>query len=394
MADIEKGTHPVTTSPPPIDSALTTRRSHEPEKKLSVDSTSLHSAEKNQTIIDQQVIEQHDQDVADERKEKRHEFYAKWRPLILGAIALVILGWWISATVLPATRRRWIVQTLWAWFFILIIAFRFLPNSLITRPVRTVWVPLVEKPFFKLSYKVRLGLGVLALLALVFGSAFGFELPEGTSYGDRAISVAGLFVFQFGFFLSSKHKRHIPWPTILVGLFFQQVIAIFVLKSEAGFDIFSWIATLAADFLRCSEAGVAFFFSKEVVGYHWFFANTLGAIIFFIAFIQMMYYLGVMQWLIKKFAWFFFKTMNVSGAEAVVAAASPWVGQGESACLVKPYVELMTDSEIHLTMTSGFSTIAGSVLSAYIGLGVPPENLVTASVIFHCNLEDEAARSR
>ena len=52
-------------------------------------------------------------------------------------------------------------------------------------------------------------------------------------------------------------------------------------------------------------------------------------------------------------AWFFFKTMNVSGAEAVVAAASPWIGQGESACLVKPYVDLMTDSEIHLTMTSG-----------------------------------------
>jgi nucleoside permease NupC len=52
-------------------------------------------------------------------------------------------------------------------------------------------------------------------------------------------------------------------------------------------------------------------------------------------------------------AWFFFKLMNVSGAEAVVASASPWIGQGESACLVKPYVDLMTPSEIHLTMTSG-----------------------------------------
>ena len=54
-------------------------------------------------------------------------------------------------------------------------------------------------------------------------------------------------------------------------------------------------------------------------------------------------------------AWFFFKIMNVSGAEAVVAAASPWIGQGESACLVRPYVDLMTESEIHLTMTSGSS---------------------------------------
>jgi len=88
-----------------------------------------------------------------------------------------------------------------------------------------------------------------------------------------------------------------------------------------------------------------------------------------------------MQWIIKGFAWFFFKLLNVSGAEAVVASASPWVGQGESACLVKPYVKVMTRSEIHLVMTSGFSTISGAVLSAYVALGVPPQNLVTSSVM-------------
>lgn len=90
--------------------------------------------------------------------------------------------------------------------------------------------------------------------------------------------------------------------------------------------------------------------------------------------------------------------MNVSGAEAVVASASPWVGQGESACLVKPYVNVMTSSEVHLVMTSGrcdgapvdivinrsclgFSTISGAVLSAYVSLGVPAQNLVTSSVM-------------
>ncbi len=67
----------------------------------------------------------------------------------------------------------------------------------------------------------------------------------------------------------------------------------------------------------------------------------------------MLYYLGVMQWIIKNFAWFFFKTMNVSGAVAVFAAASPFLGQGESACLVRPFVDIMTESEMHLVMTSG-----------------------------------------
>jgi len=91
--------------------------------------------------------------------------------------------------------------------------------------------------------------------------------------------------------------------------------------------------------------------------------------------------MGVMQFIIQKFAYFFFVTMNISGAEAVVAASSPWIGQGESACLVRPFVDLATESEFHLFMTSGFSTISGSVLGAYIALGVPAQNLVTSSVM-------------
>ncbi|CAE6502027.1 unnamed protein product [Rhizoctonia solani] len=330
---------------------------------------------------DKHVVIEHDDDEAERKRQRRGEIYNKYRPFILAAVALVILGWWISATVLKATRHRWIVQTFWAWFFILIIAFRFIPNSVVTRPVSAVWQPLISKPFFSLSYRVRLAMGWLALLGIVFGSAFGFPLPEGTNYGDRAISVFGLFVFTTGFWLSSKHRSQVPWPTVIVGLFMQQAIALFVLKTDAGFKIFLWVARLAADFLDQATPAAGFFFDTETTAKHWFFVNTLGAIIFFIAFVQMLYYLGVMQWLIKQFAWFFFKTLNVSGAEAVVAAASPWIGQGESACLVRPFVDLMTESEIHLTMTSGFSTIAGSVFAAYVNMGVPGQNLVTSSVM-------------
>ncbi|TFK54518.1 hypothetical protein OE88DRAFT_1624877 [Heliocybe sulcata] len=307
--------------------------------------------------------------------------YARYRPFILVLTAAVILGWWISATILPATRHRWIVQTLFAWFFIFVIAFRFIPNSVVTRPVEALWIPCVQTPWFKLPRPLRLAIGWLFLLGIVFGSAFGFPLENNSSYGDRAISVLGLFVFQFCLWVSSANRREIPWNTVIVGLFIQQAIALFVLKSGAGFSIFNWIATLASDFLNQAQTGVAFFFTQDVADQHWFFASTLGAIIFFIAFVQMLYYLGVMQWIIKNFAWFFFKTMNISGAEAVIAAASPWIGQGESACLVKPYVDLMTESELHLAMTSGFSTISGSVLGAYIAKGVPAQNLVTSSVM-------------
>ena len=98
------------------------------------------------------------------------------RHLKLFALAALILGWWISATILHATRHRWIVQTFFAWSFIAIIAFRFIPNSIVTRPVEAVWIPLIQNPFFALPKYARYGLGWLALLAIVLSSAFGFGL--------------------------------------------------------------------------------------------------------------------------------------------------------------------------------------------------------------------------
>ncbi|KAI0666649.1 H+/nucleoside cotransporter [Trametes maxima] len=305
---------------------------------------------------------------------------SRFRTLAVVALAALIFGWWLSATILKATRKRWIVQTIFAWVFLAVIAFRFVPNSVVTRPVSAFWTPCVQTPFFRLTRNVRLCLGWLALQGIVFGSAFGFSLTGNTTYGDRTISVLGLFVFQFGFWATSKHRSRISWPTIIVGLFVQQAIAIFVLKSGAGYSLFKWISQLASDFLSQSPAGTTFFFDADLVGKHMFALSILAAA-FFLAFVQMMYYLGAMQWLVRGFAWFFYKTMNVSGAEAIVATASPFLGQGESACLVRPYMDYTTESEIHLIMTSGFSTIAGSVFLVYIGLGVPPQNLITASVM-------------
>ncbi|KAF8269239.1 Na+ dependent nucleoside transporter C-terminus-domain-containing protein [Lactarius quietus] len=340
------------------------------EKKPSRSTGSIHKEKEALSSGDAEALVVNDEG----ESSRRHSLV---RVVSLVGLALLILGWWISSITLEATRHRWIVQTIFAWAFILIIAFRFIPNSVVTRPVEAVWVPLVEEPFFRIPKYIRFAMGWLSIVAVVLGSAFGFKLEEGTKYGDRAISVMGLVVFQFGFWATSRNRSAIQWRTVIIGLFIQQAIALFVLKSGAGFHTFKWLATLASDFLAQGLVGATFFFDADTVeNKHWFFVNV------------MLYYLGVMQWIIKNFAWFFYKTMNVSGAEAVVAAASPFLGQGESACLVKPFVDIMTESEIHLVMTSalnhsiqGFSTIAGSVLSAYISLGVPAQNLITASMM-------------
>ena len=82
----------------------------------------------------------------------------------------------LCLSLLGADERARIVQTVWAWFFIAVIAFRFIPNRVVTRPVAAFWVPCVQEPLLRLPYRVRLAMGWLALLGIVFGSAFGFPL--------------------------------------------------------------------------------------------------------------------------------------------------------------------------------------------------------------------------
>lgn len=94
-----------------------------------------------------------------------------------------------------------------------------------------------------------------------------------------------------------------------------------------------------------------------------------------------MFHWGLIQWFIMKFAKFFFWAMGVSGAESVVAAASPFIGQGESAMLIRPFIPHLTLAEIHQVMCSGFATIAGSVLVAYIGMGLSPQALISSCVM-------------
>jgi CNT family concentrative nucleoside transporter len=99
---------------------------------------------------------------------------------------------------------------------------------------------------------------------------------HGTNYLDRAISVLGLVIYQFGFWATSRHRSHIQWQTVIVGLIMQQAIALFVLKTGASFHIFKWLATLASDFSSNGHAGGAFFFDQETVDTkQWIFVNVV-----------------------------------------------------------------------------------------------------------------------
>ncbi|KAJ2106448.1 hypothetical protein GGF48_006144, partial [Coemansia sp. RSA 921] len=138
---------------------------------------------------------------------------------------------------------------------------------------------------------------------------------------------------------------------------------------------------MARDLLEFSSYGAKFLFGDDI-GSETFFAMTVfPAFIFFASFVQMVHYLGGIQWILRHLGSAFQKMLDTSGAESIVAVASPFLGQSESVLLLKDYLPHMTKSEIHACMTAGFATVSGSTLQGYIALGVDPKNIITACIM-------------
>jgi CNT family concentrative nucleoside transporter len=142
--------------------------------------------------------------------------------------------------------------------------------------------------------------------------------------------------------------------------------------------VFNFLGSLAKTLLGYAGDGTSFLTSSSALNAGWFLVTVLPPMIFFVALVQLLYYWGWLQWLVGKASVPLSAVMGISGAEAVVAAASPFLGQGESAALVRPLLPHMTDAELHQIMASGFATIAGSVLAAYTAMGVSPLALVSS----------------
>ncbi|CAO1636881.1 unnamed protein product [Parajaminaea phylloscopi] len=312
------------------------------------------------------------------------------------AMLALLLGWWIVAIVndRPQVRHRWIPSTVIAWFFILLILLhnsRYIPQRPLVRAISAAWNTVLGRPWGMLPYYGKLAIGWGALVVLVFGSTYGLPTNSASSYGPRTISLAGLCLIYGGLFVFSSNHKAVKARTTILGIGLQFVIGLFVFRTGAGYSLFRWIAVAAADLLNQAQAptgkysvggGAGFFWSAAFVNEnHFFFVNTLASIIFFVALCIALFYLGVLQWFIKKFAWVFYKTFGISGGEAVVAVASPFIGQGENCVLVRPFVKTFTRSEFHQVLTSGFATIAGSVFTAYVLLGVSGKDLITSSVM-------------
>ncbi|XP_036779133.2 solute carrier family 28 member 3 isoform X2 [Manis pentadactyla] len=215
---------------------------------------------------------------------------------------------------------------------------------------------------------------------LILGVFFWLIFDTAKLGRQHLVSFGGLIMYIFLIFLFSKHPTKVYWRPVFWGIGLQFFLGLLILRTDPGFMAFDWLGNQVQTFLGYTDAGASFVFGEKYTD-HFFAFKVLPMVIFFSTVMSMLYYLGLMQWIIRKVGWLMLVTIGSSPIESVVAAGNIFVGMTESPLLVRPYLPHITKSELHAIMTAGFATIAGSVLGAYISFGVSSSHLLTASVM-------------
>ena len=216
---------------------------------------------------------------------------------------------------------------------------------------------------------------------------------QGFTLESLVRGLVGISVLISISFLFSKNRKKINWKTVLVGLGFQIVLAVLVLKIPFVKNIFETAGKAFVKILDFTMQGTSFLFGDLVSDENFgnvFIFSILPTVIFFAALTSILFYFGIIQKIVKLFALLLTRLLGVSGPESLSVAGNIFLGQTESPLMIKAYLEKMSKSEILLVMVGGMATVAGGVLAAYIGFlgGDDPEmrvfyakHLLTASVM-------------
>lgn len=307
-----------------------------------------------------------------------------WRLAVDILVGCFFTAWWLSIIIQDKHRHKWLIPTvLWGMLMVRLISWHCRILYIIYHHAAKVWNWATDIVYTRVltTRPRRLLVGATITVGVVLLGTFVPEEIEFSKRKDRAISFCGVVVAIIGLYATSKNRSKIQWNAVIGGMLMQYIIALFVLRTKAGYDIFNFISFLARKLLGFAKDGVAFLTNAEVSQLGMFFFTVLPAVAFFVAFVHIFYYYGVIQWFIGKFAKFFFWTLRISGAEAITASASPFIGIGESPILIKDLLPFLTQAELHQVMTSGFSTISGAVLVGYIGLGLNAQALVSSCIM-------------
>jgi len=202
---------------------------------------------------------------------------------------------------------------------------------------------------------------------------------------QRLTGLIGMAVILGIGFALSRNRRAISLRVVGWGLGLQFAFAVFVLRVSWGREAFAWLGQMATKLLNFSYAGSEFVFGeigKQHSSLGVIFAfQILPTIIFVSALFAIMYYLGIMQVVVKAFAVAMNRIMGASGAESLNVAASIFMGQTEAPLTIRPFLPKMTPSELMTVMTSGMAHVSGSIMAAYIAFGIEARHLLTAVIM-------------
>ncbi len=195
--------------------------------------------------------------------------------------------------------------------------------------------------------------------------------------------ILGLIVFLLIAYAFSNNRKKIPYKTVIAGLLTQFALALFMLRTPIGVQIFKAVNYAFVKVLSYSDKGAEFLFGKlvsspdirAIVAF-----QVLPLIIFVSAIMGILVYLGVIQFIVKLFARLFYKTLKITGVEAFISSLLIFMGI-ETITGVKDYIRNMNESRLFTVMTTFMSTIAGSVMAAYINFGAEAGHLLTASLM-------------
>lgn len=187
-----------------------------------------------------------------------------------------------------------------------------------------------------------------------------------------------LFIFAVSYLLSNN-KKHIKWRTIIIGFLIQFGFALIVLKWSVGRYVLSKVALGVQGVISYANEGIGFVFGSLTNDGSIFAVNVLCVIIFISAVVSILYYLGIMQFIIRVIGGALSKLLGTSQLETISASANIFLGQTEAPLLIKPYVAKLTESELFTVMVGGLASVSGSILVGYSLLGIPIEYLISAS---------------
>ena len=191
--------------------------------------------------------------------------------------------------------------------------------------------------------------------------------------------VIGIAFIFFVAFLLSNNKKKINWRTVIIGFVIQFGFALIALKWSVGKYVLSKISLGVQSVIDYANEGISFLFGSLTKDSSIFAVNVLGVIIFVSAVVSVLYYLGIMQFVIKIIGGGLSKVLGTSKLETISASANIFLGQTEAPLLIKPYVERLTESELFTVMVGGLASVSGSILVGYSLLGIPIEYLISAS---------------